>query len=73
MSVSAIELAFSLARTGNSRTSLRAKKALKRNFAVERELKGRQLAADITRVCREARAKFDEASPPDVGALDDKA
>lgn len=51
-----IEMAFAMARTGRFDTFSQIKRALKRNFNVDRELQGRQLAADITRLCKAARS-----------------
>lgn len=56
MHVSPIERAFQLARTGEYENFTQVKKALRREFNVERELVGRSLSADITRICREVRA-----------------
>lgn len=54
--LSAIERAFELAQSGEYETFTQVKKALRREFQVDRELVGRQLSADITRVCRASRA-----------------
>ncbi len=57
MSASPVERAFQLAQTGDFENFTQIKKALRREFNVERELVGRSLSSDITRICREARAK----------------
>lgn len=56
MTVSPVERAFQLAQTGDYENFTQVKKALRREFNVERELVGRSLSADITRICREVRA-----------------
>jgi hypothetical protein len=73
MSNSPIEMAFIMARTGQFENFSQVKRALRRNFAVERELVGRQLAADVTRVCREARANKAEAGDPSGPASNERA
>ena len=55
MTVSPVERAFQLARTGDYENFTQVKKALRREFNVERELVGRSLSADITRLCRQMR------------------
>jgi hypothetical protein len=60
VSTSAIEMAFSLARTGKFENYTEVKRVLRGNFVVERELFGRQLAVEVTRVCKEARAQSAE-------------
>lgn len=57
MTISPVERAFQLAQTGQYENFTQVKKALRREFNVERELVGRSLSADITRICRETRAK----------------
>ena len=53
---SPVERAFQLAQTGEYENFTQVKKALRREFNVERELVGRSLSTDITRICREVRA-----------------
>ncbi len=57
MSASPVERAFQLAQTGDYENFTQVKKALRREFNVERELVGRSLSSDITRICREVRTK----------------
>ena len=54
---SPVERAFQLAQTGAYENFTQIKKALRREFNVERELVGRSLSTDITRICREARSR----------------
>lgn len=63
MPTSPVERAFHLAQTGDYENFTQVKKALRREFNVERELVGRSLSADITRLCREARAKTVQEGP----------
>ncbi len=56
MPASPVERAFQLAQTGAYENFTQVKKALRREFNVERELVGRSLSSDITRICREMRA-----------------
>ena len=58
---SPVERAFQLAQSGDYENFTQVKKALRREFNVERELVGRSLSSDITRICREARARSGEA------------
>lgn len=57
MPLSPVERAFHLAQTGDYENFTQVKKALRREFNVERELVGRSLSSDITRICREKRLK----------------
>lgn len=57
---SPVERAFQLAHTGAYENFTQVKKALRREFNVERELVGRSLSSDITRICREARSRNPE-------------
>jgi hypothetical protein len=57
LSASPVERAFQLAQTGDFENFTQVKKALRREFNVERELVGRSLSSDITRICREARSR----------------
>jgi hypothetical protein len=57
LTASPVERAFQLAQTGEYENFTQVKKMLRREFNVERELVGRSLSADITRICREARTK----------------
>jgi hypothetical protein len=56
LTYSPVERAFQLAHTGEYENFTQVKKALRREFNVERELVGRSLSSDITRLCREVRA-----------------
>jgi hypothetical protein len=54
---SPVERAFQLAQSGDYENFTQVKKALRREFNVERELVGRSLSSEITRICREMRAR----------------
>jgi hypothetical protein len=54
--MSPVERAFQLAQSGNYENFTQVKKALRREFNVERELIGRSLSSEITRICRGVRA-----------------
>lgn len=58
MTANPVEMAFALAKTGKFKNFTAVKKALKRDFNVERELQGRQLAADVSRLCKESEARL---------------
>ncbi len=60
--LSPVERAYELARTGDFENFTQIKKALRREFNVDRELVGRSLSADLTRICRQVR----EAAPREV-------
>lgn len=53
-----IERAYTLANTGRYANFTDVKKALRREFNVDRELAGRALSLDITRICRERRRQY---------------
>ncbi len=53
--MSAIKRAFELAHSGKYENFTQVKKALRHEFHVDRELVGRQLSVDITRICKESR------------------
>ena len=53
-----IERAYALAHTGRYRNFTGVKRALKREFNVDRELVGRSLSVDITRICHERTAEL---------------
>lgn len=53
--MTAIERAYEMARTGKYLNFTQIKKALRRDFNVEQDLAGKQLAADLTRLCQAAR------------------
>lgn len=57
LSFSPVERAFQLAQTGDYENFTQVKKALRREFNVERELVGRSLSSEITRICREKRGQ----------------
>ena len=50
-----IERAYALARTGHFDNFTGVKKAMRGEFNVDRELVGRALSLDITRICHERR------------------
>ena len=52
MTIGAVERAYQLAKSGEYENFTQIKKALRKEFNVERELVGRHLATDITRLCR---------------------
>jgi hypothetical protein len=55
MPMGPIERAYFLASTGRYENFTAVKKALRREFPVDRELVGRALSVDITRLCHERR------------------
>ena len=57
------ERAYALAKSGRFANFSAVKKALKREFNVDRELVGRSLSLDITRVCHESRLQFRATEP----------
>ncbi len=57
MQPSPVERAFQLAQTGEYENFTQVKKALRREFNVERELIGRSLSSEITRICRDVRGR----------------
>jgi hypothetical protein len=61
--MTAIERAYQMARSGNYLGFTQIKKALCHEFAVDRELQGKHLQTEITRICRAAR----ETRPHAVG------
>ncbi len=50
------ERAYEMAASGRYDNFTQIKRALRREFNVDRELVGRQLSADVTKVCRAARS-----------------
>lgn len=48
-----IERAYALANSGRFKNFTGVKRALRHEFNVDRELVGRSLSVDITRICRE--------------------
>lgn len=52
--MNAVQRAYELARSGNYENFSQIKHALRREFYVERDLVGRELAADLGRVCKKA-------------------
>lgn len=54
--MNAVRRAYELAQSGDFENFSQIKHALRREFYVERDLVGRQLAADLSRICKEARA-----------------
>ncbi len=59
-----IERAYALANTGRFENFTGVKRALKREFNVDRELVGRSLSVDITRICHERNAE--QAKPAEA-------
>ncbi len=53
--MTAIERAYELARSGRYENFTAIKKALRRQFNVESELSGKQLATALTQLCKQAR------------------
>ncbi len=53
--MNAVQRAYELAQSGDYENISQIKKALRREFHVERDLVGRQLAIDLGRVCKQAR------------------
>jgi len=66
--MSAIARAFELARTGEFENFTAVKRALRHEFHVDRELVGKQLSTDVTRVCKEARGKRTQEPEQRAGA-----
>jgi len=52
--MTAIERAYQLARTGNYANFTQVKKAMRREFNVDYDLAGKELAASLTRACKAA-------------------
>ena len=53
--MTAIERAYQLARTGNYANFTQIKKAMRREYKVDHDLEGKELAASLTRACKAAR------------------